>query len=270
MQMINALILLVLSTFIIAQENLEKEAKMTTEAGVVISTNGALTASNDKGEVRTLTRKSPFYVNETLNTGVNSRAQLRFKDNALMTLKPNTELKIADFHFDGDKNPDNKSFMELVSGGFRTLSGAIGKLNESAYRIDTPAASIGIRGTDYEIIISHEGTVFAAVHDGGILLVNNLGNLNIGKDSEFLFAEVIPGRAPVGLRSYPELFNEVENDKKRTLSPEEKAALRERLETFKENREPRERYRDSDGAFDFKNIRDDGFRSGGFDKLNSR
>jgi len=197
-------------------------------AGFVIAARGSLTATNEEGDVRTLARRSKFYANEVLKKGEGSRAQLRFKDRALMTLRPESQLNIGEYHYGGAKDPANKSFMKLVSGGFRTISGSIGKANKSAYRIETPAASIGIRGTDYELVISLDGKVFAAVHDGGITLVNDIGDLDLGADSDYLFAEVGAGQSPLGLSEMPEVFKVLEGEKTE-LSEEQKAKLAKKL-----------------------------------------
>ncbi len=237
------------------------------EAGFVITTNGKLTALSESGKVRTLTRRSQFYANETLRTGDKSTAQLRFKDHALMTLKPNTQLRISDYHFGGAKDPENKSFMELLSGGFRTLSGSIGKLNQSAYRIDTPAASIGIRGTDYEIVIAVGGKVFAVVHGGAIALVNDIGELDIGEGSEFAYAEISPGQAPIGLDVLPDLFVKVGSGNDRPLTQEEKAALVDRMEEVSHDADLLSVETDAKGgsAIDFSTFVDSTVQSGAFD-----
>ncbi|MES2884276.1 MAG: hypothetical protein V4709_05700 [Pseudomonadota bacterium] len=43
----------------------------------------------------------------------------------------------------------SRAFFRLVKGGFRSVSGVIGKLNREDYRVTTPVATIGIRGTVY-------------------------------------------------------------------------------------------------------------------------
>lgn len=202
-------------------------------AGFVIAASGTLTATNEAGVTRELARRSQFYSNEILKTGKDSSAQLRFKDRALMTLRADSQLNIEEYHFGGADDSQNKSVMNLVSGGFRTISGSIGKADKSAYRINTPAASIGIRGTDYELIISLDGKVFAAVHDGGITLVNDLGDLDLGSDSDYLFAEVGSGQSPLGLTEMPDVFK-VEGGEKKELSDEQKAALAKKLAEGKE------------------------------------
>lgn len=43
----------------------------------------------------------------------------------------------------------SRAFFRLLKGGFRSVSGLIGKANHDDYRVSTPVATIGIRGTQY-------------------------------------------------------------------------------------------------------------------------
>ena len=45
------------------------------------------------------------------------------------------------------------AFFSLLKGGFRTVSGLIGKINHEDYSVATPVATIGIRGTDYLTVL---------------------------------------------------------------------------------------------------------------------
>src|SRR5690606_25689794 len=47
----------------------------------------------------------------------------------------------------------SRAFFRLMRGGFRAVSGLIGKADPNEYRIATPVATIGIRGTDYIVAI---------------------------------------------------------------------------------------------------------------------
>lgn len=49
----------------------------------------------------------------------------------------------------GTRSGASRAFFRLVKGGFRSVSGVIGKLNREDYRVSTPVATIGIRGTVY-------------------------------------------------------------------------------------------------------------------------
>ncbi len=51
----------------------------------------------------------------------------------------------------------------LVKGGFRAVSGLIGKINREEYRIVTPVVTVGIRGTDYFAVLCDEACAFDPV-----------------------------------------------------------------------------------------------------------
>ena len=84
---------------------------------------------------------------DRVTTRADGRIELRFSDGAVVALQPNTEFRIDSYRFD---MAEQKNFMTLVRGALRTVSGAIGKRNRDDYRMSTPSATIGIRGTEYE------------------------------------------------------------------------------------------------------------------------
>ncbi len=51
------------------------------------------------------------------------------------------------------QNGASRAFFSLLKGGFRSISGLIGKINQDEYQVTTPVATIGIRGTDYLVVI---------------------------------------------------------------------------------------------------------------------
>jgi hypothetical protein len=175
-------------------------------AGVVLATRGEVVAINEKGEARGLIRRSKFFTKDTIKTGPDASAQLRFEDRAVMGLRQNSELNIKKYRFAGNRDNSNSAVMELVSGGFRTISGTIGKSNRDAYSMSTPAATIGIRGTDYDVIISPDGKVVAAVWEGGISIANGFGDITIGSGSGYTFATISRDSVPTGTNKLPKEF----------------------------------------------------------------
>jgi hypothetical protein len=84
---------------------------------------------------------------DRLFTRDGGRVALRFSDGAVMALHPNTEFRIDDYQYD---TADQRSFLSLMRGALRTVTGAIGRRQRDDYRLNTPSATIGIRGTEYE------------------------------------------------------------------------------------------------------------------------
>jgi hypothetical protein len=110
---------------------------------------GRITATRPGGEVREMVHDSPVFSGDIIATGPNSRIRIIMSDNSIIVLRPSTRFTINEYRHTGDPRQD-KSFFSLLRGGFRALTGAIGHGNKDSYRIETPSATIGIRGTDHE------------------------------------------------------------------------------------------------------------------------
>ncbi len=177
-------------------------------AGVVLLSKGSTFATNMKGEQRSLKRRSRILEGDTLTTAADGKLQVRFVDKALLTLKANSKLDISAYQLAKADNESEEVLMNLITGGFRTITGSIGKGEKSAYTVNTPAASIGIRGTNYEIAQEPSGEFVIAVWDGGITVSNDQGSINVGSNSDFNFVRVKPDEEPEGLDEQPDALTD--------------------------------------------------------------
>jgi len=118
-------------------------------AGRVIVVKGEVIAVEPSGATRELIRRAAVYVGDTIVTSADSSAQLRMEDQALIALKESTQFAILEYDYEQSPATD-ASTLQLIEGGFRTITGNIGSQNRDAYetRISN-FATIGIRGTDY-------------------------------------------------------------------------------------------------------------------------
>jgi|GEM_PF-5277746 len=126
---------------------------MAERIGRITVMRGRLTATGDDGATRPLRRRSYVRQGDTLNTSENGGAQVKFNDGAQIALRRDSSLKIDEYKWEGEEDGSEKAVMSLVKGGFRTITGAIGKTNKSNYRVSTPFATIGIRGTHYALFL---------------------------------------------------------------------------------------------------------------------
>jgi hypothetical protein len=99
------------------------------------------------GAPRPAVRGGELRDGETLVTGANGLAQVRFADGAMISVRGNTELKLDRFAYRGRDDRSASLLLSLLKGGFRSVTGLIGRLNRDGYRINTPFATIGVRGT---------------------------------------------------------------------------------------------------------------------------
>jgi len=85
---------------------------------------------------------------DTLVTGKDAEAHLTMSDTGFLALRPNTRIQILSFKADG--GDDDHGVINLFSGALRSITGWIGTFNRPSYKLRTPTATIGIRGTDHE------------------------------------------------------------------------------------------------------------------------
>jgi len=174
------------------------------QVGVVVVARGSVQAIADGEAPRELRRRSPLFVGDTVRTGADGSAQLRFNDGELLELRADTELKIDQHTFSGVDKPGNNAVKTLIKGGFRAITGAVGG---DRYRVDTPAATIGIRGTHYELFSPTGSDLYVAVWRGGVTVANAAGRLELGVGAGYNVAYVKDAAsAPQGLLQTPDVF----------------------------------------------------------------
>ena len=171
-------------------------------AGRVIVVSGNVMARGQNGD-RPLRRKEAIYVGDTIFTDIAASTQIRMVDRAIIALHESTEFSIVAYQYEEDVSSDESS-IELIQGGFRTITGSIGQQNRDSYEAQIgDFATIGIRGTDFEAVITSNG-MFTGVYDGGTTVTNAAGNLDLGVGANFDFAQVAtPNSPPVGLLIQP-------------------------------------------------------------------
>lgn len=118
-------------------------------AGTVVNLSGALLAKKADGTVKILALKSTVEQGDTLISEKETYARIKFIDNSEITLRPNSQLKIDSFVFEEDKQEKDSATFSLVKGGLRAVTGALGKRSKERVGVNTPTATIGIRGTTY-------------------------------------------------------------------------------------------------------------------------
>lgn len=161
--------------------------------GTITQLSGTLSVKRADGSVRILSVKSEVIPGDTLETQKDSYAQVKFQDGAMITLKPNTQFNIAAYSFNEAKPQEDNAVFSLLKGGLRAVSGLISKRgNQDAYRMNTATATIGIRGTIFDVDDcktgacrkegsneTHEAGVYVGVRDGEVNVGNGVGNLLI-------------------------------------------------------------------------------------------
>ncbi len=145
-------------------------------AGQVVFVTGNVESVSADGSRHPLSKGADINAGEAINTAAGARAQVRFADGGFISLQPNTLFRVDEFNFKGKADGQEKGFFSLLKGGLRAITGLIGHVNRDTYRVTTPAATIGIRGTGYNAVLRDDG-LFVNVGEGAISLNNNAGLL---------------------------------------------------------------------------------------------
>ena len=88
---------------------------------------------------------------DRLTTGEGATAILKLADGTRMTLRPNSEMVVQVYKYaENASGEDNSMVLQLLRGGFRTITGLIAKGSPDAAKVQTSTATIGIRGTDFD------------------------------------------------------------------------------------------------------------------------
>ena len=98
---------------------------------------------------------------EIVRTGLDSAARLVMSDSTNLSLGPNASLKLDRTVFD-DETHYRDVAVRLTSGAFRFVTG---NSEKAAYKITTPLATIGVRGTTLDIL-SQRGQTIVNLQEG--------------------------------------------------------------------------------------------------------
>ena len=166
-------------------------------AGRVVMAVGDVAVQRANDRVK-LSQGAEVRVGDRVTTGAQSHAQLRFSDEALVALRPDSEFHIDGYSFQSPGTGPERAVFRLVKGGFRTVTGQIGRINRDQYQVLTSQATIGIRGTHYELMTCapdqcrrRNGTiapagVHGAVFDGRLAVTAFGAQVEFGSREYFL------------------------------------------------------------------------------------
>ncbi|GKQ53491.1 FecR family protein [Bradyrhizobium sp. Ce-3] len=142
--------------------------------GKVVAASGAVTIEHTSAVVvqaalsdqRAQTKVGDLvYLGDVVQTGADGRVAINFTDGTSFNLSSNAKMAMTEFVYDPN-GKSNSTLFKLANGTFTFVAGNIAKTGDM--KIDTPAATMGIRGTTPRIEISDDGTVrFATLVEEG-------------------------------------------------------------------------------------------------------
>ena len=148
-------------------------------SGALAATNvgGAAVVVNEvtgtvEGATRTITSNAPVYQNEILMTGAGSSTEVQFLDGSILTVGENSQIELTDMVF--DPNPALGSMVLTMTTG--VMSFVTGELDSGAYLVNTPGATIGVRGTVFTVAVIN-GVTTVTVTTGTVTVTTITGTV---------------------------------------------------------------------------------------------
>jgi hypothetical protein len=144
-----------------AQSSAAPDAAVTTPIGKVVSAKGTFNIEHVSAVVvQASVGQSKIgdlvYKGDIVSTGADSAVGITFSDGTAFNLSSNARMTLNEFVYD-PKGTSNSTLFNLSKGTFTFVAGKVAKTGDM--RIDTPVATMGIRGTTPRVEIRDDGTV---------------------------------------------------------------------------------------------------------------
>lgn len=194
-----------------AAANANKSSLPIGVVGTVDLLSGTVTVTTLQGVPRDITVGMALQAGDVIKTADESEAHANMADGAYLAIRANSTIKITAYAANG--NSRDKSWIDLVTGSLRTVTGWIAKTRPQGYRINTPTATIGVRGTDHEVIYYRtedaeteaEAGTHNVVYEGATILETPRGRVNISQGQaayvpiDAFMPKIYAGQLPVFL-----------------------------------------------------------------------
>ncbi|AZN37875.1 FecR family protein [Iodobacter ciconiae] len=197
--------------------------------GTVVAVIGQPTLHRN-GQVQMIAKGDALREGDELHTAEQTSVYIRTFDKGFIAVRPDSVLLIEQYHA-GSRGSQFK--LQLKSGLMRSVTGQEVQKDKDKYRLNTPVAAIGLRGTDF-VVFTDDHATQVAVQKGGVVIEPfskacsiEMGGPCQGSNSRELFAstahmlEVIRGQTvAVQKDSSPVLQKELLNELPKEASKE--------------------------------------------------
>jgi hypothetical protein len=127
---------------------------------------GEATLFKPNGASSVLARGVELSEQDRVVTGKSGMVMLVFSDQGRVAIRPESELVIRKYE-DDPSGQATQLQLDLMRGTVRQISGQAAQRQPDRYRLNTPIAAIGVRGTDF-LAKATQGSVQTYVHEGAI------------------------------------------------------------------------------------------------------
>ena len=142
---------------------LNAAAAATPEIGDTVAVKNDVTAETPDAK-RKLEKGAKVFQDEILVTSDTATAEIELLDKTKLAVGSSARIVLDKFVYDANAAPGSIS-INLSKGAFRFITGASPK---TAYEIKTPTATMGVRGTIFDVFVADNGETVVLLHEGGV------------------------------------------------------------------------------------------------------
>ncbi|GGF55935.1 hypothetical protein GCM10011332_06720 [Terasakiella brassicae] len=129
--------------------------------GLVEEVSGSVSVVRADGSSAILNTGDPVFQGDRLETSTDGGVGITLADTSTFSLGENSEMVLDELVYDPG-NQEGSSVLSLIEGTASYVSGQIAKINPDAVAINTPVATIGIRGT--KVFLEYAEGKFRAIN----------------------------------------------------------------------------------------------------------
>jgi FecR-like protein len=137
-------------------------------------TTGNVTVANAQAPAKAASNGMGIDNGAIVTTGRDGQAVIKFRDGQTVALQSKSVFRVSDYQFNQAAPETGQSFLALLQGGARILTGVIGNRNREGWKLSLPTATAGIRGTDFLAVV-RESAAYFKVNTGSISATNGAG-----------------------------------------------------------------------------------------------
>lgn len=155
------------------------ETPVLAAGGSVYEASGDVSVAQGKNAAHRAVKNEVIVPDTVINTGDKSHAVLKFEDGQVVTIQANSTFHVREYRYDAKQAEKSNIVFSMLKGGMRFITGLIGQRNKEAFRLSTPNATIGIRGTDFMAAMVNN-SMYNQVVSGSIGMTNEAGTVALG------------------------------------------------------------------------------------------
>ncbi len=140
---------------------------------------GQVNVMHADGSASAMTRGFEVRVGDTVQTELGGHVHLRFVDGGRISVRPSSRLQIDSYGYSETDAQASAIKFKLEEGVVRSITGEWGAAARHRFRLNTPVAAIGVKGTDFLVKATSDLTS-ASVFTGAISVAPLLGACGAG------------------------------------------------------------------------------------------